>query len=93
MSLTERESIFVDALISLLSFNRIFFFRTPIFGAPYLRDVWKSDHIRHQTDDRDEDLSSAPENFGELVHQGGDEAFHGAELKETRGSRDVCVCV
>lgn len=48
----------------------------------YLCDVWKSDHIGHQTDNCDEELSSTPKGSGKFIHQSSDEAFNSAELKD-----------
>lgn len=49
----------------------------------YLCDVWKSNHIGHQADNSNENLSSASKYFGEFIHKGSDEAFNSAELKDT----------
>lgn len=51
-------------------------------GLPYLCDVRESNHIGDETDDCDEDLSSAAKSSGKLIHQSSDEAFHGAKLKD-----------
>lgn len=51
-------------------------------GLQYLCDVRESNHIGDETDDCDEDLSSAAKSSGKLIHQSSDEAFHGAKLKD-----------
>ena len=47
----------------------------------YLCDVGQTNEIGHEADSGDEQLPPAPELPRELVHQGGDEALHGAELQ------------
>lgn len=45
-----------------------------------LRDTRKSNQIRDDTGDGDEDLLPPPEEFGPLVDDSSDKPFHGAEL-------------
>lgn len=54
--------------------------------CPYLRDVGEADQVGDDADDSNEELPAVAEEFGVLVHQGGDEALHSAELQGEQGS-------
>lgn len=47
---------------------------------PYLSDVREANQVGDDADGSDEELPAVAEEFGVLVHQGGDEALHRAEL-------------
>lgn len=61
-----------------------FFVRNCVNSTIYLCDVGEADDEGDETDNEDEDLLPLPQHHGIFIHQGGDEAFHCAEL--TQGS-------
>lgn len=52
---------------------------------PHLRDVGEANEEGDEADDEDEHLLPLPQLHGILVHEGGDEALHRAELQ--RGAK------
>lgn len=54
--------------------------------CPYLGDVREANQVGDDADGSNEELPAVAEEFGVLVHQGGDEALHSAELQGEQGS-------
>lgn len=58
---------------------------------PHLRDVWEAYDEGDEADDEDEDLLPLPQLHGILVHEGGDEALHRAELRQRTKQRQAAA--
>lgn len=59
------------------------------YGQLYLGDVGESNEIRDETDYCNEDLLPGSQEMRILIHQGCNEAFHGAELWEKVYTKDT----
>lgn len=54
---------------------------SPRSPRQYLSDVGQPYDVGHDAHHGDEELAAVAQQLGELVHQGSDEPFHGAELQ------------
>lgn len=61
--------------------------------CPHLCDVGEADDEGDEADDEDEDLLPLPQLHGILVHEGGDEALHRAELRHCTKQRWAAAAV
>lgn len=59
----------------------------------HLRDVGEADDEGDQADDEDEDLLPLPQHHWVFIHDGCDEAFYCAELKDNIVKRHGCNMV